>query len=56
MQTFILKGLVEGLAGVSTVQAGCAEDVFKMFPLLEIARSKISIKGLVMKSIYQCDG
>lgn len=56
MKTYILKGIAEGLAGVSSVRATCVEDIFKLYPLLEIAKEKIIIKDCMIGGINQCDG
>lgn len=56
MLKFRLKGIAEGLAGVSYVEALSAEGVFKQYPLLSIAKDKISVRGKCLVGIVSCDG
>lgn len=56
MKTFRLKGIAEGLAGVSYVTAASASDVFDKFPLMNLAKDKIKINGLSFEGSAACDG
>lgn len=56
MKTFRLKGIAEGLAGVSYVNASSVEEVFAKFPLMNLAKDKITINGLSFEGSVPCDG
>lgn len=56
MTTFKLRGLAEGLAGTSTVEATSVEQVFALFPALQAARSKLVVRGDEITGYAPCDG
>jgi len=56
MRTFQLRGLAEGLAGRSEVQALSIKAVFDMFPALSGVRHKLAIRGNTITGYAACDG
>ncbi|MFA6322790.1 MAG: hypothetical protein WCX71_04970 [Candidatus Buchananbacteria bacterium] len=56
MRTIRLRGLAEGLAGKSTVQAMSAEHVFGQIPALQSVRHKLTINGDTISGFAACDG
>jgi hypothetical protein len=56
MQTFILRGLAEGLAGTDSVQAENIDALFGMFPALAAVQSKLTIEGNLIRGFAACDG
>lgn len=56
MKTFRLRGLAEGIAGVSSVSAKDIADVFRMYPQLNSVRSKLRIDGMTISGFSPCDG
>ncbi len=56
MITYRLKGIAEGLAGLSYVKAKSVEEIFARFPLLQGARHKIHIDGSILHGAAACDG
>jgi len=56
MSTYSLRGIAEGLAGVSSVQADSLEDLFRRFPALAAARAKLRVDGNHISGFAACDG
>lgn len=56
MQKFRLRGLAEGLIGVSVVTAKTVSDVLIMFPILQENSDKLRVRGNVISGFCPCDG
>jgi hypothetical protein len=56
MQEFLLRGIAEGVTGVSSISAKNLEDVFTQKPILEAVRHKLSINGNEIGGYAACDG
>ena len=56
MTMYRLKGIAEGLVGISHVEAHSVSEIFERFPQLEIARHKIKVHGSVLHGAAACDG
>lgn len=55
-QTFLLRGLAEGLVGQSSVKAKSADEVFAQFPVLLAVREKLRVSGNTISGFCACDG
>lgn len=55
-RTFFLRGLAEGITGVSTVLAVSVKEVFVLFPSLAAVKDKLTIDGNTIKGFAPCDG
>lgn len=56
MNTYVLKGLPEGITGLSKVKADSIEQVFCMYPALSEIRSKVTVDGNILRGFSACDG
>jgi preprotein translocase subunit Sec63 len=56
MKTYFLKGLAEGVAGVSQVEANSVEEVFQKIPRLGLVKDKLQISNEVLIGVTPCDG
>lgn len=56
MKQFFLRGLAEGLAGQSSVQASSIDDVFLQLPALSMVRGKLTISSDTISGFCACDG
>lgn len=56
MSEFKLRGIAEGVVGLSSVMANNIKDVYTKFPELKEIERKLSVNGGMIEGFSPCDG